>query len=228
MAVPSWAKSNATRLDGGILVTVCSGTGPSVDLARGEAIRGCKASASDMLRQSGTVRSAVYETNQDVSFQQSIEENVTFRGLQCQPQKESVEEIEAGKIQVWLQCRFDLAKASVGEEPERKSPDADVVPNPEKVHLSDLKAQTVKLGEYQTSTERIVINIASVPPCRTLTIRGGRPRVVNCNSQPAPVVISPSDHAIIIDAKGYFPKTLDLRSRKWKNHESIQVILDKH
>jgi hypothetical protein len=157
-----------------------------------------------------------------------MEEHVNFRGLQCQPQKESVEEIEAGKIQVWLQCRFDLAKASVGEEPEKKNPDHDGVPDQEKVHLSDLKAQTVRQGEDQASTERIVINIASVPPCRTLTIRGGRPRVVNCNSQPAPVVISPSDQAIVIDAKGYFPKTLELRSKKWKNHESIQVILDKH
>jgi hypothetical protein len=181
-----------------------------------------------MLRQSGTVRSAVYETNQDISFQQSIEENVTFRGLQCQPQKESIEEIEAGRIQVWLQCRFDLDKASVGEDLERKNPDSEGVQNPEKVHLSDLKTQPVKHGEYKASTERIVINIASVPPCRTLTIRGERPRVINCNSQPAPVVISPIDQAIIIDAKGYFPKTLDLRSRKWKNHESIQVILDKH
>jgi hypothetical protein len=198
-----------------------------VDLARGEAIRGCKATASDMLRHSGTVRSAVYETNQDVTFLQSIEENVHFRGLACHPLKEEVAEIEAGKIQVWLQCRFDLSKATTGEEPEAKPVDGEVASAADKAHLSDLKGMAVKLGEDKASVERIVINIAAVPPCRSLSIRGERPRVVNCSTQPASVVISPSDEAIVIEAKGYFPKTLDLRSRKWKNHDAVQVILDK-
>lgn len=229
VGVPSWAKSNATQLDGGNLVTACSGTGPSVDLARGEAIRGCKASASDMLKQNGTVRSSLFETNQDVSFQQSVEENVYFHGLRCHPLKEEVEEIQPGKLQVWLQCRFDLSQATVSQTPETSPAEAERPPTSDqtKIHMSDLKGETVRFGEDLSSNERIVINIASVPQCRSLTVRGARPRVVSCNAQPAPVVISPSDEAIVIDARGYFPKTLDLKLKKWKNHESIQVILDK-
>ena len=229
VGVPSWARSNATQIDGKNLVTVCSGTGPSVDLARGEAVRGCKASASDMLQHSGTVRSALFETNKDVLFHQSVEENLQFDGLLCQPLKEDVEEIEPGKIRVWLQCQFDMTRASVNQAPDPLPVETTgaKVDDTAKIHMSSLKGATVILPEDVTSLERVVINIASVPQCHSLTVRGARPRVVKCSTQPAPIVISPNDESVVINANGYLPKTLDLKLKKWKNHESIQVILDK-
>ena len=224
--MPQWAQSNATKMSGRIFQTVCSGTGPSVDLARGEAIRGCKASAAEMLQESGTVRSMLIETNQEVAFHQSVEDSIKYRGLGCDPLKEAVEEVESGRVQVWLLCRFDLSKASVGEEREPLVESNRESSDKVEQHLTRLKDESVTLGRDKVSQERVVLNVASVPPCRQLSVRGVRPRVVPCSGHPAAIVIFPGDETLVIDAKGYMPKSLNLRSKKWKNHESIQVILD--
>ena len=225
-AVPQWAQSNATKMNGRIFQTVCSGVGPSVDLARGEAIRGCKSSAADMLQDSGTVRSMVIETNQEVAFHQSIEDSIKYRGLRCDPLKEAVEEAESGRVQVWLLCRFDLSKASVGEEREPLAAANRDLTDKVEQHMTRLKDESVTLGRDKVSEERMVLNVASVPPCRQISVRGARPRVVPCSGHPAAIVIFPGDETLLIDAKGYMPKSLNLRSKKWKNHDSIQVILE--
>lgn len=227
-AMPEWARINGTKLRGKQLATVCSGTGPSIDIARGEAIRGCKASASDFMNHSGTVRSMLVESTQNVEFHQSFEQNISFKGLSCEPEREEIEQTEAGTLRLWLLCNFDLSKASIGEE--TPSPSTSVVNDEANTvqHLTTLKAMDIRPAREIISKERLVLNIASVPSCNKLIVKGSRPRVVNCSAHPASIVIFPEDETLIIEAKGYAPKSLNLKTKQWKNHDSIQVILDAH
>lgn len=226
-SMPEWARINGTKLRGKHLTTVCSGTGPSIDIARGEAIRGCKASASDFMNHSGTVRSMLVESSQNIEFHQSFEQSISFTGLTCEPEREEIEQTDSGALRLWLLCQFDLAKARIGEETP--------VPNVNHAveagsahHLTALKARDIKPAQEIVSNKRLVLNIASVPSCNKLIVKGSRPRVVTCSGHPASIVIFPEDESLIIEAKGYAPKTLNLKIKQWKNHDSVQVILDAH
>ncbi|MBM4253387.1 MAG: hypothetical protein FJ146_15570 [Deltaproteobacteria bacterium] len=226
-AIPEWARNNATKRDGHKLATVCSGSGPSIDIARGEAIRGCKASAADFLNHSGRVHAILTETSEGVDFHQSVEDHVTFKGLTCLPSREQIELQDSGSVLLWLQCQFDLSQAILGEDEQAAEATSKPTSQHPK-HLTALRDTKIQPARESISREKIVLNIASVPSCTKLVFKGPRARTVSCSGHPASVVIFPEDETVTIEAKGYTPKSLDLRSKKWKNHDAVQVILDAH
>lgn len=223
--IPNWAKNRTQSLSGNIYKAVCSGQGPSIDIARNEALQSCKASATGQLQRDGKVKSLSIESESDVSFYQEVSESVSFKGLICVPERESTQAGEDGSFRIWVLCRFDLSKVEIGEDLEsRKERISEDSPTP---NLSKLKEKTFAVdSESITSQEHTVINVAVVPNCTKILIRGARPRAKPCLATPVSISIQDSDQEAIITAAGYISKTLPLKGRRWRNNETIQVILD--
>lgn len=219
-AMPAWAKFNTQQLSGSIFRVVCSGEGPSIDLARREAEQGCKASAASKLTTDGHVKAVTVETEHDVGFHQEVTEQVHYLNLGCTPEREEVEGGD-GQYTVWLRCRFDLSKAKVADtddEPEYKAAGTtSVVPS------SHQKAQ-LKVHQNQTS-ESMSLSISTVPQCDDLLISGAKPRVVRCDSNPVNVVVEPGDTKALIRAKGYQPSTVELQTGG-RSHDAVQIIME--
>lgn len=224
-AVPDWAKDRSHPLSGNIYKAVCSGQGPSPDLARQEALSGCKAAASQLLQRDGSVKSLTIESEKDVSYYQEVSQSVSFRNLTCLPEKESISEEGAGSYKVWLMCKFDLSKAAVGKDARDTRESANET-TPE-AHLSSIKERKFdELPANRRSHAVTSISLAIVPACSKVLIRGKRPRTVICGSGVVSLPIEEGDKEAIITAPGYVSKVLNLTNRTWSSHEVVQVILE--
>lgn len=230
--MPPWAKQDTQKLQGKLLSIVCSGTGPSVDLARADAIQGCQASASRHVAGDVRVQTLSVETERDAVLHQEVEQQVTVSNLMCQPDREEIEENGDG-FRVWLQCRFDLSKAKtkanaaetdehLGSKSESSISNRDALRQFRKRSI-----QANKSGSYNPSQMKTTLSIASVPACDSLVIRGRTPRTLPCKSNPMPVVIESGDERIIVRARDHMPKTIELsKTGRRPADESVEVILD--
>src|SRR5688572_11478500 len=99
--MPPWAKENTQVLNGKVYTVVCSGEGPSADIARGEALNSCRSLAARQLHSDLKVKVLSLETEKDIAFHQEISSEGQYSGLLCNPQNESIEE-ENGHITAWL------------------------------------------------------------------------------------------------------------------------------
>lgn len=227
--VPEWAKKNAHSVNGRILKTVCSGTGPSIDIARKEALESCRLTARQQLTTNIKVRSLTIQTEKSSGFHEEISENTQYTGLNCNPEKDEVIERE-GSYQVWMKCRFNLSQVKVvpaTTEEIRSNPKPQ---NDETVSngstLKELRTRPQSVGtEKIVRDDRRNLSIASIPRCESLMIRGQKPRVIDCKNNPVTVVLDGGDDEIIVRAEGYEPKRI-LLNKEGKTHESIQVTLD--
>lgn len=220
-AIPSWAKTGSQELNGNVFRVVCSGQGPSVDLARREAELGCKASAASKLTTSGQVKSVTIETEGYADFHQEVREQVRYENMTCMPEKEEIEE-SGPQITVWLRCRFDLSKVTSQTIERNDTSDSTDRNDPQ---LSDRQVRA-KAGNIQKSDARSV-SVASVPPCTDILISGSKPRTIECSGNPVNLVVDQDDTTMMIRAKGYIPKVIRLE-RESRGTESIQVILEKN
>lgn len=110
-SLPPWAKNNQQRL-GNLFFVVCKGEGPSIDIARVEAMDSCKATASDQYAAVIKVQSIELETNNDLFFHQQISKSIVIENLNCVPTHEKIEEQDES-YNIWIRCKFDLTNATV-------------------------------------------------------------------------------------------------------------------
>jgi len=221
---PEWAKKNTQSLSGNFLKTVCSGTGPSLDSARREALDSCRISARDQLTTNIKVKSLVVQTEKSVGFHEEITGSTSYSGLDCIPFRDDVEELD-GAYKIWLECKFDLSKVKITpiEETEKIAKESeDSISNREE--LSVLAGSPAPSGRYFSGTQT-TLAISSVPKCESVIILGRKSRTVTCDENPLTIVIDAEDKEILVRAKGYAPKKI-LLGKERKSHEAIQVTLD--
>lgn len=225
-AVPSWVKDGSFSIDGKIFKAACSGQGPSIGLARQEAVSSCKASASQTLQKQTKIRSMSIETENDVAFHQEVSDEGVYSNLNCVPEKEAVEEGKDGLWTVWVLCRVDLTKVDVGI-PDKESATA---PGSQVQTRSLTSVNAVPSASHSaksaTSGENKFINIVSVPPCSEILIKGPRARINRCDGTPVKILTYENDESLIVRARGYMPKTIELKGKSWVNYEIVQILLE--
>lgn len=211
--VPDWAINNSTKLNGTVLTTVCNGVGPSLETAKNEALKSCQGTASQYFSSKIKIKSVSVETEKSVGFHQEISSEEVIDGLNCEPQRDQINESES-QFNVWLECKFDLKKISKGKVEEESE-----VPN--NTHLNTLEPSKIK------STEDIqgkYVFISTVPKCETVIIKGFTSRVIQCSQNPLKIQIKIGDEELLIRANGYKPKTIKIKGVN--SDETIQVLLD--
>ncbi len=211
--IPDWAARNSTKLNGQILTTVCHGTGPSLDIARSEALKSCQVNAGQFFRSKIKIKSLSIETEKSVGFHQEIASADEIEGLSCDPQRDQIEESES-QFNIWVECRFDLKRVTISPIDEKStSPD-----NSKLGTLEPSKVNSIKdiQGKY--------IIISTVPKCESVIIKGIASRTIQCSQNPLKIQLKDSDDSILIRAKGYKPKTV--KAKGINSNDTIQVLLD--
>jgi hypothetical protein len=216
--VPSWAKKNTTKKSGSLLTAVCEGLGPSVTLARKEAINNCQVSAKQFLNNEIKVKTLSVETEYSVGFHQEVEESGSVRNLVCNPKRDEVIEKD-GQYQIWLECKFDLSKAKVESGSEKKSKE---VGKNITSGLNLVKPAELKETDYDHQT----IFLESIPQCESIIIIGAKSKTIPCSSNPMKVIIEDTDKEIIIRAKNFRPKTVPIQKGAYS--ETLQVFLERN
>jgi hypothetical protein len=219
--VPEWAKKNTQRLSGKVFVTTCSGTGPSLDTARRDALDSCRLSARQQLATNIKVRSLTVQSEASAGFHEEVSENVQYEGLVCIPLRDEVEETD-GTFRVWTQCRFDLSKVNIRPEKDPEQPR-------KKAHSAKElgKLRSVDVSKMETHfSDNFTLTVSVVPKCDSLIVRGEKPRQVPCTTNPMRVVLYESDKEILVRAAGYQPKTISVENGR--DNAIIQVLLDKN
>lgn len=218
MAMPSWATRDTQVRAGDVFTVVCSGQGPSVDLARREAMTSCQGMASLQLSSETSVRAISVETELDAALHQEVRSKVVLVGLTCAPLKEEIEERE-GLVEVWVKCRYDLSKVVTttpqGDEPEKH-------PDQSQLRQVERRGDAAKVGQYLVGS-KTTVTIATIPKCASILVRGAKPRVVQCVRNPVPLSLEIDDREAIVRADGYIPKTINLTGDQRHDHE---VVLD--
>ena len=226
VAAPLWVKDGNFSIQGMIFKAACNGQGPSVGLARQEAINSCKSSASQALKKQTKIRSMSIETEKDVAFHQEVSDDGIYSNLDCHPEKEAVEEGKDGLWIVWVLCRIDLAKVEVKDaEKESATSLTSQVQTQGLTHINAVSSAN-QSAQSAISGENKFINIVSVPPCAEILVKGPRSRVHRCGGSPVKVLTYESDESLIIRARGYMPKTVELKGKAWVNYEVVQIILE--
>ena len=215
--MPSWAKKNTIKKSGNLFTSICEGLGPSVSLARKEAINNCQVSAKQFLDNEIKVKTLSVETEYSVGFHQEVEEVGSVRNLVCNPKRDEVIEKDS-QFQVWIQCEFNLTKAS--SMPDKKSE-----AKADSARTSGLTAVTPKM-KSETSRDSQSVVLESVPQCDSIVIRGIKSRTMSCASNPMSVVITDGDKEIIVRAKDFVPKTIPVPQGGL--NETIQVFLERN
>ncbi len=204
----AWAElpkfmADGTKVIGHTLTSTCSGTGPSLDIARKVAINSCQSSAVDILADSVTFKSLIVQTEKDASLHSESSYSLSAKNLRCKPLAESVEQGE-GFYQVYMKCSFDLKTV-----------------------------QTVPI-EYDNNTPRMPssivaetksITVSTIPQCEEILVRGDKPRVIKCSSNPTAFVLDATDSELIFRKSGKVPirrSASDLR----QDH-SITIIFER-
>lgn len=178
-AIPDWAKTSSQNRKGNIYQAVCSGTGPSIALARQEATESCQQSAGQQLITNIEVKSLSIETEKDVLYQQEIRGKTRYIRLICKSKKEEIEELYQ-QYKIWLLCEFDLTKAravplSYYEKRDKQQPGQ--IQNKDSLESLNSIPSTVQPGKYMSSKNRI-ITIATIPQCNEMIITGSGRYVV--------------------------------------------------
>lgn len=93
--IPDWAAHNSTKLNGQILTTVCHGLGPSLDIARSEALKTCQSNSSQFFKSKIRIKSLSVETEKSVGFHQEITYADAIEGLNCDPQRDQTDESDS-------------------------------------------------------------------------------------------------------------------------------------
>lgn len=217
--MPTWAKKNATKKIGSNLTSACEGTGPSASLARKEAITNCQVVARQFLDGEIKVKSLSVETESSVGFHQEVQESGVVKNLVCDPQKEETSEKD-DQFQVWIQCRFDLAKATVANDPDKATPT-----KLDSASVNGL-ASSKPSASVPADIDHQLIFIEVVPQCESVIIRGKKPRTISCDTNPLRISLDGSEEEMLVRAKGYQPKTVLIQ--KGGVRETLRIFLDRN
>jgi hypothetical protein len=180
----AWAPALSARQ-----VTVsCEGFGADRSLSLKQAMDQCRSIASDQVKgASFKVKQVAVESNEENAWHSEVSSEMQVTGLICQQVHEETLQGFGEEYHTNLTCKFDLSQARISS----------IAP--------ELKVQRIT----QSDARQIIIN--SIPACSSIVIRGDRPRAVKCSENPQSVLIYYGlDKQMIIRAKGYLPKTIDI------------------
>lgn len=212
--IPSWAKNNSTRRTGENLITVCNGTGPSLDTARSSALKSCQLSASQFFAKHVSIKSVSVETEKSVGFHEEVSSHEIIEGLLCNPQRDEINEYES-QFSVWIECQFNLKNVKI------MSVDKNTI-NQNNNTLDRLKDRALSTRDEPSLVKKVTV--VSIPKCSSIIVRGSKSRQINCTSNPIQIPLEDDDREIIVRANGYLPKTIDLS--EGRNDEFLQVFLE--
>jgi hypothetical protein len=211
--IPDWAARNSTKLNGSILTTVCHGSGPSLNLARTEALNACQSNASQYLKSKIKIKSMSVETEKSVGFHQEVTSEGEIDGLNCDPQRDEIDESDS-QFKIWIECKFDLKKATLTNVEQ-------IPASPNNSRLNNLESAAVKVNP---DLQEKYIFVSTVPKCESLLVKGSAARTIQCNKNPLKIHVKADDVEIIVRAKGYKPKTINVKGVN--ANDTIQVLLD--
>lgn len=211
--IPDWAAHNSTKLNGQILTTVCHGTGPSLDIARNEALKSCQSNAGQYFKSKIRIKSLSVETEKSVGFHQEVTNEDEIEGLNCDPQRDEVDDTNS-QFNIWLECKFDLKKVS----------SSSVKQSDESATNADLNTLEPTKISVSSDIQGKFIFISTVPKCESAIVRGRAARTIQCTQNPLKVQIKDDDQEILIRAKGYKPKKIKVKGVN--ANDTIQVLLD--
>jgi len=214
--MPNWAKNNSTKKVGNLLTTVCDGVGPSASLARKDAINNCQVTARQFVTNEVKIKSLSIETESSVGFHQEVEDSSVIKNLSCNPKREQTTELN-DQFKVWIECQFDLKKVEVANDEPKTAPVETITDGLKTV-------EPTKKADIQKDGQTVFLEV--VPQCESVLVRGEKPKVINCNSNPVRLSIDDNDSEIIVRAKGFQPKTIKLE--KGGNHGTLRVFLERN
>ena len=218
--IHQWAKKNTIQKSGTQITLVCEGKGPSVSFARKEAINNCQVAVWQFLNHETKITTLSIETEYSVGFHQEVEEKSRITNLICMPIRDEIIE-RNDQFQVWIECQFDLSKAQI-----KLSPDKNEKTKIRKVFQPEGLIVTRPSSLIGIDHDHRTIYLESVPSCESILVRGKRPRTITCDANPMALILDESDSEIIVRAKGFQPKTIQLQ--KGESNETLQVFLERN
>jgi hypothetical protein len=225
---PEWVKQMSQSQTGSIFTSVCQGEGPSVDLARMEAVRHCKASAGEQLGSKMQVQSLAVRSDSTAGFHQEISQSGSYEGISCTP-KETFSQSTNGHFTFWIKCEFDLSKAKfVKDDSDALAPAKAKSAEDRVASLSSSSRDVKKLkstAAYDQS-ENKTLSVISIPACDDMMIRGPKARMVKCHDNPNDVAIGAQDTDILVRRAGYASKTINLTDLKAVDLTTVTVVMD--
>lgn len=218
LATPEWINRTKTKINDKDAILNCSGSGPSFDLARREAIYNCNSALNQYLGKNAKVYSVTIQTTKDTEYHEEISSDEKYKDLSCEPLREFTEQKDSTH-RVWLRCKFNLQKIEVTKKKEDLNKDNRSI-------LKTLKAHTIKDRPELVDQTIGVYSISVVPQCENMMIKGNLPRIINCEANPVAVTIYKGDSEIIVNKEGYLSEEIIVSSEKIED-ESITVLLEK-
>lgn len=211
--IPDWAANNNLQLNGPVVTAVCSGTGPSIDIARKDAIHSCQITASQFLKTKINVKSLSIQTENSSGFHEEVTQNYSIEGLTCLPQKDEAFE-ENGAFRIWIKCNFDLSQTIV--EADSKTIDY-------KDQSKTNTLEVIQINKKENYLSKFIL-ISVVPKCDSMIIKGTQSRIIDCRNNPMKIQIAGSETEILIRAKNYKPKSIQIG--ELNENRTYQVLLD--
>lgn len=231
--LPKWAEQMAQNQEGNIFTSVCEGEGPSVDLARAEAIRHCKGAAAEQLGTRVSAQSTLIKSDRSQGYHSEISQSGDYSGITCVPKNTYSERMKEGHFRFFIQCQFDLSKAKLEtvEEKKKKQREQESISEDSKKKIQSLGESTRELKKVKSRAvyeegESKVLSIVSVPACDDYMVKGERARVELCNANPNDYLMKAEDTEVIVRKSGYRSKTILLKDVREANQSAITVVLD--
>ncbi|HEY9662509.1 MAG TPA: hypothetical protein V6C65_28975 [Allocoleopsis sp.] len=221
---PSWAERAKVSRIGSSITIACSGQGPTQTIAEFESKAACDSMAANEFFSDVEVQDLVVIQGHDTVLNREVISRSCVRGLVCSNLKTE----SCGRNGVFVShrmCTYDLAKASVALPDDcmtGKPNPSDSVIDP---NLATIKKRTSYPVETSFLSDNYVLTISSTPPCADLLVVAGHTsRRISCTSNPMRLPIKTGDVSVLVRAKGFLPKTIDLK--KYNDDGQVMVFLD--
>jgi len=219
-SAPAWFLNTHQTKTGSKLKTTCSGSGPSLYLARRSAEADCIATAIDHVPGDITFKSRIIETEKELAVHSESTRKQIFSGLECKSKKEEIRELN-DSYTAYLLCEFDLSKLK-SKTISESAPKTDRK-RPKSSYYGHDNTDQIKKGRTISGNKKTLL-IESIPACDSILILGHESRVIHCNQNPMPVDTITSDYSLVIRALKHLPVKIENLDER-KSNESIQVFL---
>ncbi|HEX7676207.1 MAG TPA: hypothetical protein VF412_18665 [Bdellovibrio sp.] len=216
-AMPDWAK-NSTEATSTEIITTCSGEGPSLAIARNEAVESCTTSAIRLQNGSLNYKSYSVQTESDSAAHETVSSNLKVSGALCKPTNEEVEQ-RPGQFRVWLKCAFKKAdfKLAVDDSTKASSTSEQVKVKPEG------KLKSVTIGKHIKDLSTCQVSLSVIPECESVLVKSSFPRIERCKGNPVRMAVH-SEDVLVVRAAGYKPQ--EIQSSCNGGDHVIEVILE--
>lgn len=227
---PAWAGSNRIHREGSIVTVSCEGAGATQELSGIEARDRCDSQAALEYRQTVNVKELVVSTDKDSAMHREVAAETCLVGVTCHDPMEMVCEND-GSTRTWRRCTYHMAEIREGSPTEcrdlnssqKSVASGDAVSNRSSLGQINQKVKVKDAGRYERG-ENYVLRVSVVPACDDIVINGSSGRRLQCKTNPVNVPVRSSDRELIIRAKGYLPKTIQLNQQGGvESHVSVYL-----